>query len=476
MAIQNTLNTRLVLRNDLASAWLSANPKLLAGEIGIEKDTGLFKIGDGSKLWSELSYANDIAAEKLRAEGVEESLGLRIKAVEDDYLKAADKEALQAQINTILNNPDAEGAINSITEFTQYIEEHGEIAEGFRTDINANAKAIEDHEAHAEATYETKTDAAQKLTDAKAYADGLHAADVAALGTKVDKVEGKSLVLDTEIERLAGIQSGAQVNVIDSVDEAQFALSEDKKLSLKDVAMGKVTGLEEALAGKAAVATTISGYGITDAYTKTEIDNKLGFVDGNITEALNSYKESNDERVGLVEAEVAKKVNAEEGKSLIADTLISKLEGIQAGAQVNAIETVSSEFVLSETKALSINAIAKEKVTGLVDALAGKVNVEEGKALISTELIGKLEGIAAGAQVNVVEGALLAGVEAEIENKKIVLPFATAEKAGLVKSTAADNGVLVAADGTMSVNRVSVDKLYVPEGHELILNGGGAVV
>lgn len=65
-----------------------------------------------------------------------------IDAIEADYLKAADKEALQTQINTIMNNPDAEGAINSINEFTQYVADHGTIAEGFRTDIDKNKEDI----------------------------------------------------------------------------------------------------------------------------------------------------------------------------------------------------------------------------------------------------------------------------------------------------------------------------------------------
>lgn len=43
---------------------------------------------------------------------------------------------LQEQINTILENPDAEGAINSIKEFTDYITEHDTLAEGFLSDIN----------------------------------------------------------------------------------------------------------------------------------------------------------------------------------------------------------------------------------------------------------------------------------------------------------------------------------------------------
>lgn len=54
-----TLNTKIVLRNDTAAAWENVNPKLLAGEIGIEKDTGLMKIGDGEHLWNELEYANE---------------------------------------------------------------------------------------------------------------------------------------------------------------------------------------------------------------------------------------------------------------------------------------------------------------------------------------------------------------------------------------------------------------------------------
>lgn len=54
-----TLTTRIVLRNDLAATWASVNPKLLAGEVGIEKDTGLIKIGDGENLWNDLPYANE---------------------------------------------------------------------------------------------------------------------------------------------------------------------------------------------------------------------------------------------------------------------------------------------------------------------------------------------------------------------------------------------------------------------------------
>ena len=190
-------------------------------ETGILKTAKDYVEAQDATLKSNLE--GQITAEKSRAEGIEAGLESRLKAVEDDHLVADDKTelegkidlkadktaldavsavanaaatqtalqgevdraqgeearieglvtaeaeraaqaeaGLQTQINTIMNNPDTEGVINSINEFTQYITEHGEIADGFRTDIDANAKAIADHETLAAQTYETKEDATTK--------------------------------------------------------------------------------------------------------------------------------------------------------------------------------------------------------------------------------------------------------------------------------------------------------------------------
>ena len=48
---------RIQLRNDLASSWISVNPVLAQGEIGIESDTLKQKIGDGSSDWITLGYS-----------------------------------------------------------------------------------------------------------------------------------------------------------------------------------------------------------------------------------------------------------------------------------------------------------------------------------------------------------------------------------------------------------------------------------
>lgn len=168
-----------------AMTELSGRVTTVEGKVSaIEKD--YLKAADKTEL------SDAIGAEKTRAEGIEAGLRTDVNAIKEDYLKAADKtalqnsidgvaddvaeiagdylkaadktelqgkidakaaqtaldaeveratgveEGLQTQINTIMNNPDAEGAINSINEFTQYVKDHGSIADGFRTDIDKN--------------------------------------------------------------------------------------------------------------------------------------------------------------------------------------------------------------------------------------------------------------------------------------------------------------------------------------------------
>lgn len=43
-------------RRDTAANWTSANPTLAQGELGLEYDTGKFKVGNGSSNWAALSY------------------------------------------------------------------------------------------------------------------------------------------------------------------------------------------------------------------------------------------------------------------------------------------------------------------------------------------------------------------------------------------------------------------------------------
>lgn len=53
---------RLQLRRGLSTQWTSANPTLANGEIGLETDTRLFKIGDGTTAWNSLAYGGLMGA------------------------------------------------------------------------------------------------------------------------------------------------------------------------------------------------------------------------------------------------------------------------------------------------------------------------------------------------------------------------------------------------------------------------------
>jgi hypothetical protein len=43
-------------RRDTASNWATNNPIMASGELGIETDTGKFKLGNGTQSWTALPY------------------------------------------------------------------------------------------------------------------------------------------------------------------------------------------------------------------------------------------------------------------------------------------------------------------------------------------------------------------------------------------------------------------------------------
>lgn len=176
-------------------------------------------VGDGNV--SERINAA-VKEEADRAKGIEADLEGRLATVEGDYLKQADKTDLQNQINTIMNNPDTEGVINSINEFTQYITDHGEIAEGFRTDIDANADAIE----AIEADYLKAADKNELAGDITALEGRMDAAETA-IGTKAAQADLETLAgrvstvegdLNTEATGLKARMTTAEAD-IDALEE-----------------------------------------------------------------------------------------------------------------------------------------------------------------------------------------------------------------------------------------------------------------
>lgn len=103
------MKTQIQLRRDTASAWASANPILLAGELGIETDTNKFKFGNGTTSWSSLSYVGggttavnwgDIDGDILRQEDLQSALAGKVDTVAGKGLSENDfTDALLEKVN-----------------------------------------------------------------------------------------------------------------------------------------------------------------------------------------------------------------------------------------------------------------------------------------------------------------------------------------------------------------------------------------
>lgn len=152
------------------------------------------------------------------------------------------------------------------------------------------------------------------------------------------------------------------------------------------------------------------------------IDNDKGIIE----QLQNDVKELQEE-VGQLNTEVAENSN--------------KLSGIEDGAQVNVIDSVSDEFEVSADKQLSVKAIASDKITGLQGALDTKL-----------------------------EQVKVAGTALTITDKAVDIPAATAALLGVVK---VDDVTIGSADGVISVKAVSTD-LFQQGTDTLIWNGGTA--
>ena len=153
--------------------------------------------------------------------------------------------------------------------------------------------------------------------------------------------------------------------------------------------------------------------------------------------------------VAGLQAALNSKVAAEEGKSLISETLITKVENLAE------IKNVSNEFTLTNGE-LSVNAIAADKITDLPAALADVATLK-------------------AAQSSYVKSVSVNGTALELSGEQGVnIPVATNSVLGVVKSASGDNKVTVATDGTMSVAAVNITSLSQNEGEWLEINGGGA--
>lgn len=176
-------------------------------------------------------------------------------------------------------------------------------------------------------------------------------------------------------------------------------------------------------------------------------------------------------------------VAKEEGKTLISAELIEKLTNMNADGEKNVINAVSEEFSIdagTRTLSLATGKITQDKIAGLAEALAKKVDAEAGKGLstndFTNDLKSKLDAIEAGAQANVIENVSMNGEALVIAEKGVNIPLATNTTVGVIKGSDVENGVVIDEQGAASVKNLNVGKLVQTDGDWLILNGGNSTL
>lgn len=331
---------------------------------------------------------------------------------------------------------------------------------------------------------------------------------------KVTAVEGRVDTLETTIAGLTGAMHFVGTSTTDPLSDngatiegkESFAAGDvclyGKKEFVYDGAEWKELGDEGSyLTKESAAETYLTKNDAAATYATTE----------NLAAELAKYTKTED-----LTTQFAAKADATDVEALT--TRVKDLE--DAGAEANVVKSVSGEFAIDEAGKLSIEAIASTKVTGLTDALAGKVDKVDGQRLITTEEAAKLakltidgdgdltisgsvnadnvEGLGSWITTNRDEVAglfsaanatKLNSIETEAEKNTIqAITFngqavavdvdrianITFTPEAQVVTSAAENQVAIGADKTMTVNSLNVNKLVQTDGDELILNGGNA--
>ena len=195
----------------------------------------------------------EIPADKTVAQAIEDAktaatyddtkLAGRVTAIEDDYLKGADKTALETAINTekgrldtFLNAAEVgDAAVDTLKEIQTYISTHGKAADEMVKNIAANKTAIETEASTARAAEKKNADAITKLNGAADIEGSVSnkvmgaIADLQLDATYVKKEIDKRLMTTNEGTKLEGIAEGAQVNVIESIKVNDVAQTVDGK-------------------------------------------------------------------------------------------------------------------------------------------------------------------------------------------------------------------------------------------------------
>lgn len=458
-----TFNARLKLKYDTYANWIKNDPKLLAGEAAvavIPASTGavaqepaiLIKIGDGTKKFSELEFISGKAADiydwakadkkptyqASEIGGLSDYISGEIQDTDTQYKLEADKDngrkfylyakAKGGEFGTTpvstIEIPEtvytlATGTANGTVKFNGTDVAVKGLGSAAYTDSTAyDAAGAADDALAAAKTYANGKDAA--ITAAQTAADNAQAAAEAAQGD-VDALEGKVGTVtegETVVQMIADAQAAATYNDT----EVKNSIKANKDAIDK---LNGTSAVEGSVDKKIADA-------INDFSTKVSDDNTV-----NTFKELIDYAATHQGEYSTLSGEVQTNKNA-----------IATLNGTGAGSVTKTVNDAVSA--------------AQETLQSDID---GKVDKVTGKGLstndYTTDEKNKLKGIAAGAQVNVIETVKVNGVALTPSSKAVNVTVPTgalADKSEVAKADLA-SALKTEIEGKLNASAVTGDLL-----------------
>lgn len=205
-----------------------------------------------------------------------------------------DEVALKTYVDGLFANLEERCAIPSIVDSTNPIPADYKAGESYRVaeagtyvgvecEVGDLILVVKDYVA------ETASDADFMVLQANIDGAVTSTADVTTIGEIVvfDSVTGRvikgsGIQIASLNDAIAKAHEHSNKEVLDTYDKSQTELLAAAQTEAQTLVAAHETAVNAALEGKADKATTIEGYGITDAYTKTAIDEKVQTITDNL--------------------------------------------------------------------------------------------------------------------------------------------------------------------------------------------------
>lgn len=301
----NTLNTRIILCNDTTVNWGTSEKVLLKGELGIEltDDVPKIKFGDGTSKYSVLPYATMTPAE------ITDAISSAISAANHTHSNKAILDAITASFTTGLkSNYDA--AYNHSKATHAPTNAQANVIET----VKVNGTALTPSSKSVNVTVPTKT--SQLTNDSgfiTSYKDTTYK-----LGTPASATNGNATLdltnnLDSSKQSIVVKGAGA-TKVTTDANGAIVVTSSDTDTKYSHPNSGVSAGTYKSVTVNAqghvtagSNPTTLAGFGIGDAYTKSQTDSKIssavanaGHLKRSIVSALPEVAKADEHTIYMV--------------------------------------------------------------------------------------------------------------------------------------------------------------------------------